>query len=406
MHLPAIDPRRRNILILTSIATKIFVLLFLVIVFHSFVDIYDYQLYAESVQNILSGALPWANGVAVFYPPLAFVPMIIAYLVASVTGSLGFFITMWILLAACDIVTVLCIYYVGLKLYSERTAYIAAMLYATAISVAYYSLCKYDAFPIFLAMLAVLATVYNDKTKGYLASVIGLFVKIWPVLLYPFLWVYNSGESSISSLIVEGKTRAIGILLATIVLFVAMIAVGYSAFLIYTNTIYCNTLVYTISQYFQLAGIQIPFSAMITAFHILAAGIILGALYYLYKKPKTPGLLLKVLLIALMATVLLMQYRSPQYSIWFMPLAALLLATDIWGILLFISVQILSFIEFPFAFWTLYTNSEYTSPLALGFFTLFFLAYGLLLWRALKMEEGKHHTGDAQVSKRKNKSRH
>lgn len=397
MSLPAINPRQRNILILTSIATKIFVVLFLLIIFHAFVDLYDYQLYYQSVQNILSGALPWANGVAVYYPPLAFVPMILSYAVASVAGPFGFVITMWILLAACDIVTILCIYYVGIKLYSERTAFIAAMLYATAISVAYYSLCKFDALPTCLAMLAILATIYGDKTKGYLASVAGLFVKIWPIVLYPFLWIYNSGSSS---LITEGKERAIGIVLATIVIFAAMIVAGFNGFLMYASVVYCNTIVYAISQYFLIAGVQLPFSVMITVFHIMAAATILGALCYFYKKPKTISLLLKVLLVSIMATVFLMQYRSPQYSVWFMPLAALLLATDVWGILLFIGMQIFSFIEFPFAFWTLYTNTQYTSPLALGFFSLFFLAYGLLLWRALKMEE-KNPAAEAPASKRK-----
>jgi hypothetical protein len=257
------------------------------------------------------------------------------------------------------------------------------MLYATAISAAYYSFCKFDALPTCLVMLAILATVYRDKTKGYLATVVGLFVKIWPIILYPFLWIYNSKDSS---LIAEGKKRAIGIALVTIVLFVAMMVAGYNGFLVYTDTVYCNTVVYAVSQYFLMAGVQLPFSAMVTVFHILTAATILGALYYLYRKPKTISLLLKVLLISIMATIFLMQYRSPQYNVWFMPFAALLLATDVWGILLFIGIQIFSFVEFPFAFWTIYTNTQYTSPFALGFFTIFFLAYGLLLWRALKME--------------------
>jgi hypothetical protein len=384
MHLPAIDPKKRNILILTSIATKIFVAFLLVIVFRSFIDMYDYQLYYQSVQNIVSGALPWANGVAVYYPPLAFFPMLISYAVSSFAGTFGFVVTMWILLAICDIVTIFCIYYIGLKLYSEQTAFIAAMLYATAISVAYYSLSKFDAFPTCLAMLAILATIYGDKTQGYLASVAGLFVKLWPILLFPFLWIYNSRRTS---LVTEGKKRALWIALSVIVLFGVMIAAGFNGFFMYTSVVYCNTIVYALSQYLQMAGIALPFSVIVTIFRILTAAIILGALYYQYKQPKTISLLLKVILISIMATIFLMQYRSPQYSVWFIPFAALLLATDIRGILLFTGIQILSFIEFPLAFYSLYTNVQYTSPLALGFFTLFFLAYGLLLWQALKMED-------------------
>ncbi len=399
MILPEINKTHRNILIATSIVTKIFVLLLLIFCFHSFVDTWDYGNYYAATENILKGLAPWDGGTTVMFPPLAFIPLLISYAVSLFFGGAGYIFSLWVLMALCDIVSILCIYWIGLKLYPEKTAFIAAMLYATAISIAYYSLCRIDSFPTCLAMLAILVTVYGDKTKGYLASVVGLFVKLWPIILYPFLWIYNSGGSS---LIAEGKKRAAWILLAAVVLFAAMIAAGYNGFLVVANTVLSNTPIYLVSQYLQIAGSNLPLSTIVIIFHILTGVIIIGALYYLYKKPKTLGLLLKVLLISLMAAVLLMQYRSPQYCEWFMPFAALLLATDIWGILLFIGVQIFSFIEFPLAFWGLYTNTEYTSPLALGFFTLLFLAYGLLLWRALKMDEKKNAV-EVPVSKRQNK---
>ena len=103
----------------------------------------------------------------------------------------------------------------------------------------------------------------------------------------------------------------------------------------------------------------------------------------MYKHPQTLTLLLKLILLTLMATIFFSQYRSPQYIVWFSPFAALLIANDKWGIVGYICVQILAFIEFPLVFYTLYVNSYYTSPLALGFFTVFFIASGLLLWRTL-----------------------
>ena len=368
---PIPSTKHRNIIIASSIITKILLLVMLFEVFHSFIDLYDYNLYIQSVQNILNGALPWANGVAVFYPPLAFIPMIISYFVAVLLNNgVGFIISMWVILAICDIITTLCIYYIGLKIYSEKTAYVAAMLYATAISVAYYSLTKYDAFPVCLSMLAILATIYGEQTKGYLTSVVGLFVKIWPIILYPFLWIYN-----------KNKSHPLGILIITILIFVGMIAFGYNGFLGYTNTVYCNTIVYLISQY-----IPVQLSTLITIFHILTVAIIFGMMYYLYKQPKSEMLLLKVIFVSIMAMVLLMQYRSPQYSIWFIPIAALLLATDIWGIVLFVSVQIISFIEFPVFFWNVYTNTQYTSSWAPVFFAVFFIMYGAMLWRVWNAE--------------------
>lgn len=380
MHLPTINTKSRNILILTSLATKIFLLLAL-----GFrVDMFDYQNYYNAMHNILNGLAPWAGGTTVYYPPLALVPMMISYLVSLIGGFLFFVLSMWTILAICDIITTICIYYIGLKLYSEKTAFIAAFLYATAFSSAYYSLTKFDAFPLCVAMLSILLTIYGEKTKGYLTNVIGFFIKDWPIILFPLFLIYNSRKTS---LLEELKRNALWIAIGGAILFVAMYAAGYIGFFQYSALIYCNTLVYTIFMYLQLAGVPISLNVLIILFHVLAVIAILGGWYYFYKKPKSIGLLLKMSLISIMALIFLLQYRSPQYEVWLMPIAALLLANNLRGILIFVGVQILSFIEFPIAFYTLYVNQQYISSWAVVFFTILFTAYGMLLWQALKFDQ-------------------
>jgi cytochrome c oxidase assembly factor CtaG len=103
----------------------------------------------------------------------------------------------------------------------------------------------------------------------------------------------------------------------------------------------------------------------------------------MYKKPKTITLMLKLILLTLMVTIFFSQYRSPQYIVWFSPIAAILIAEDIWGIAAFICTQLVAFVEFPLMFYTLYVNDHFTSPFALGFFTIDFILLGFLLWRAL-----------------------
>jgi len=383
MDLPKISTKHRNLLILTSIATKIFIIFLVTIALHSFLDMHDYIIYYQAVQNIFHGYLPWASGVDFNYPPVAILPMVISYIISIALGSFGFLISMWVLMIVCDIVTTLCVYYIGLKLFSEQVALIAGMLNASALSVAYFVLTRFDAFPTCLAMLAVLTTIYGEEVKGYAASIAGLFTKIWPILLYPFFWIYNSRHTS---LVIEGKKRAFWFLLAGAAVFGVMIWAGYNKFLVYASMVYCNTVPYTIFQYFQMAGIGIPFGIIAKIFQTLTVVIILGALYLMYIRPKTIALLLKLILVTLMVTIFFSQYRSPQYIVWFSPFAALLVANDIWGILVFIGVQVLALIEFPFAFWTLYVNDHYISSWALVFFSIFFLACGLLLWKSLKME--------------------
>ena len=384
MNLPKITPSRRNILILTPIITIIAVGLFGRIVFGSLTDLFDFQLYYQAVENILRGQMPWAEGVEFYYPPLAFVPLLIAYAISLAGGGfLVFALAMWALMLICTIITTFCVYYIGLKIYSEKTAFVAAILNATAISVAYYSLCRFDPFPTSLAMVAVLVTLYGDRKYGYLASVLGLFTKIWPIVVFPFLWLYNARDTSVME---EGKARAFAFLIGGGLLFGLMILGGYDKFLGYADRVYCNTIPYTVDQYLQLPGIAIPFGITAALFRILTVVVIAGALYLMYQQPKNIALMLKLILAVIIVITAFSQYRSPQYIVWFTPFAALLVAEDIWGILVFIGVQVLAYIEYPLGYGVLYVNDKYVSGWGLVFFTVFFLTIGLLMWRALKME--------------------
>ena len=381
MELPAIDPGRRNTLVFTSILTKVIVAIATTYVFGSFLDVFDYFNYYSIFPNILHGLWPWANGGQFSYPPLALVPMSIAYAGSIAGGFLGFVVIMWILMAACDIGTTLCVYYIGLKIYGERTAFTAAMLNATAFSAAYFALTKFDAFPVFVAAFALLATAYSNKMTGYLAAITGLFVKLWPMLLYPFLWLYNARDSSI---IQEGKERAAWLLLATGGLFGLMLWVGYNRFLFYVGVIYCNTIPYLISQILP----AVSFDMIVGVFRGLTVIVTLGALYWMFRKPGSLTRMVKMILLVTFALVFFLQYRSPQYSVWILPFVVLLVAGDLWSILVFYWVQALAYIEFPLTFYTLYVNEHYVSGWAPVFFAVLFISYGVLLWRAIR---GTHY---------------
>jgi hypothetical protein len=141
-----------------------------------------------------------------------------------------------------------------------------------------------------------------------------------------------------------------------------------------------------VNQYLQLLGIAIPFGIIATLFRVLTVLIILWALYLMEQQPKNIARMLKLILAVIIVVTVFSQYRSPQYIVWFTPFAALLVADDITGILLFIGVQIMAYIEYPLAYGVLYENTQYVSGGALPFFTVLFTMMGLLLWRALNME--------------------
>jgi hypothetical protein len=269
-----------------------------------------------------------------------------------------------------------------LRLYSEKSAFIAAMLSATAFSVAYYGLTRFDAFPTTIAAVAVLATIYGDKTKGYLGAVIGLFTKLWPMLLFPFFWLYNARGNSI---ITEGKKRAVWFLLAGSLAFGSMLWIGYNTFLVFftKDLVFCNTIPYTIYQYLQSTGVLVSFNTIANIFRILTLVIVIMAMYWMYKQPRSITIMPKMILVTIFVIIFFSTFRSPQYVVWLSPFAALLVAEDIWGIIAFYGVQVLTIIEYPLTYGKLWENHRYLSGWAQGFFTVLFIVYGFLLWRAL-----------------------
>jgi hypothetical protein len=391
MNLPKISPKHRNILIMSQIITLLAVGIFGIMVSGSFPDFGDFKVYYHGVQNIISGQLPWAHGVQFYYPPLAFIPVIIAYAVSCIGGGFFVFIlAMGALMLTCAMVTTFCVYYIGLKLYSEKIAFTAAFLNATAVSAAFYVVCRFDPFPTSLAMVAALATLYGEESRGYLASVLGLFTKLWPIVLFPFLWIYNARHTSI---IEEGKKRAFAFLSAGTMIFGLMLwcgytrVFGYANMLGFTDKVYCNTIPYTVNQYLHRVNIAVPFSSIAILFRILTVVVILGALYLMYQQPKNIARMVKLILVVTVVAIMFSQYRSPQYLVWFTPFAALLVADDLFGIVLFTGVQVLGYLEFPLSYSVLWVNSRYLSDGALVFFTVFFIMLGLLLWRAWIRED-------------------
>jgi hypothetical protein len=351
----------------------------------TFLDTFDMGLYYQAMQNVFSGMLPWANSVDFRYPPLTIVPTALSYLASLAMGGQGWFLlSMWILMIGCEIITVFCVYWIARKMYPEYTAFIAALLTATAISSTYFTITKYDAFPTCLMMLAILFTVYDDKAKGYLMCVAGLFAKLFPIGAYPFMWIYNSRDTS---LIQEGKKRAFWIAGISAALLAVFWVLGYNRFLEYASESYCDTILYLISQCLSIAGINFPFPILSDMFRFLTVIAILLIVWWAVTGPKTIARMIQCILLSLLIVVFFSQYRSPEYIVWFTPLIALLLADSYWGIALFTAIQFIEYINFPWGFYRIWTNPAYTSPWAIPFFTIYFLIYGVLIWYLIKRKD-------------------
>lgn len=382
-------------LILAVIIAKFLVAFVTTVVFGSFIDAFDIGIYLKYTLLTLGGEFPYTS--AEFqYPVLAFIPMMIAVIPAFLFQSqMAFVFAFQALMIVCDIVTILCVYLICLKLWDEKTALYAGLLYAAAFSAAYFVITKYDAFPTALLMLAILFTVYGQKMKGYAASVLGAFAKIFPGIALPFLVLYNAKRTSLKEEIVSAMKIGLPIFL---VLFVPL-------FLLYPETLkiylpvrselgyYSNTLTFTIYSWLHdVLGLGVSIGIVSAVMYaVMGIGILL-LLFAAWKLPqKDPVLMLKLMLFAIILVVLCSKVRSPQYIVWFTPLLCILAIDDIKKIAALLVFQALAYIEFPLMFGAFYTALTYTEPvlssgwtITLVMFTLEYLALLVCLWLVVK----------------------
>jgi hypothetical protein len=378
-------------LIIASLVTKLLVIFITTSVFHSFVDLFDIGYYYDHGILLIQGQIPYLN-FSIDYPILVFVPICLALIPAMIFQNvMAFVYSFQFLMVLCDLVTLICVYLIGLKLWDERTAFYSGLLCAIAFSAAYFVITKYDAFPTVLLMLAITFTLYNKTIEGYAAAIIGFFAKIFPIIAFPFFVMFNSkGRSFKQELIVVAKI----VIPVSVVFFLPFFLLNPEILKIYVPVrsefgYYSNTLTFTIYSWMHdifKIGISIDTISAIM-YVVMGLGLLL-LVYIAYKTPeKNPKLLIKLLLCAIILLVICAKVRSPQYIVWFTPLICILAIDDIKKIALLLLVQVLAYIEFPLMFGAFYTANSYTAPvfsagwqLTLIIFTLEYFALLVCVW--------------------------
>jgi len=388
------------VLIAISLVVKIIVLFMTPGIFHSFIDYFDLEFYFEHGIYLLQGQLPYVN-YSFDYPILLFVPITIALVPAlAFQNAMGFVYTFQFLMVLCDIVTLLCIYFIALKIHNLKIAFLAGLIYSTAFSTSYFVLTKYDAFPTCMLMLAVLFTVYEMNMKGYIAAGFGFFAKIFPAIAFPFMILYNSKKASLKDEIIAVLKVMVPLSLVLLLPVLVIRPDAIKTYLFATGAsvgVYANTATYTLYSWLNGVGhIGVSPENVSLMMYGLMGIAMLYLLYNAYRDTeKRPIMLLKTLLCALIVVIFFTKFHSPQYIVWFTPFLCILVADDIYKIVLFYIVQVFAYIEFPLMFGSFYTNSEYTNPtgstgwyMTLVFFTLQYLALLVLVYTIIRPKGG------------------
>jgi hypothetical protein len=399
-----IDPTRSDVkkLIGISILVKVVLVLITVFIMQSFIDTFAITYYAEKVAGIFNGEIPYVTYV-LEYPILALIPMIIASIPAIILNDgLVYIISFILLMVACDCVTIYCIYKIALKVWANhKQAYIAGLLYVLAISVAYVTITEYAAFVTMLMMLGIMFTLYGgDRVKGYGSMFAGFFAKAFPAIALPFIILYISKQTSLKQeLITCIKYGAI----AVAILFIPFFLINPSnidTYLFKINgqdrEVYASSVIYmAYSWIHDVLNIAITQGMLIVLAKVVMVSVLAYLVYSYYKSQNTEaGLLIKYILLAIFTVVTLMQFHSPNYDSWYVPLICILAVDDIRKMALLMLSQLVAYIVFPLSFFSLWGNPSYTSAvgtpgwqLALLLFTIQFVILISLVWLVTNPKE-------------------
>jgi len=372
LTIPNIDrqtlARNLSLLGITSIITKLMVLFLTVSLFNSFVDLFDISVYFGYASNVLNGQIPYVD-FSVEYPFLFMIPVLIPLIPAVIANDPNAYVTGFqVLMAFFDILTLFLVYLIGLRLFDDKQAFRAALLYATAFAASYFILTKYDSFPTFLLVLGVFAAVYGMPARGYLAVILGFFTKIFPIIAVPYLILFNAAETSRKAEIVSLLKVAAGCSVILLVPMIFLVQDWYRPFLFATGTgvgVYANTVTYTL--YNILNGLlQIPISEDIISLAMYALMIgIAGSLVLVswVKGVESPRRLLVLIVVTLFSVIFCTKFHSPQYLVWLTPFYALLLVGSLRDVIVFYLLQAVVYIEFPLSWGILYVNRGYINEI-------------------------------------------
>ncbi len=369
-------------LILAVVFAKFLIAFFTTTVFHSFVDLFDIGYYLDMGLLLIQGQLPYVD-FDFAYPILLLIPIIISLVPAVLfDNGMAFVFTFQALMILCDIVTVLCVYLICLRLWNERKAFLAGLLYTAMFSAGYFVITKYDSFPTCFLMIAILCTLYGHAVKGYAASITGFFIKVFPGIALPFLILFNAKKISLREEVFSAIKVGIPLF---IVLFLPLFILSPGTLKIYIPVrselgYYSNTLTFTLYSWLHdVLGLGISIDLVSAGMYLFMGAGILLLLFVAWKLPQRDAvLMLKLVLCAIVLVVICAKVRSPQYIVWFTPLLCILAVDDIRKIAALFVFQAFAYIEFPLMFGAYYTALAYTAPVLSGGWMVTLVMFSLM----------------------------
>ena len=332
------------------LVTGIFGLSFITSLFH-FYDTSDLTFYFNACYYLLHGVLPYYRFIFP-YPPLALLPMLLAY--PSFPVIFGFEMLI------CQFIILFCVYEITLHIKPE-SAFLAALIYSLSLPVWFFTFTRYDSFVVALMMLGFYFMIKQKYDHSLYLIVAAICTKLFPAILLPFLLFH-------SKFIVKTKLLifvVIGVILSVLLYPVTLSILSSDL----SRSTYVNTFFYNLSSVNPV---------VIAAVYLFICSFLCCIIVqlFLYISDPTDYRLLRVILFLLVTLILILSYHSPQYILWVLPLMAILVSMQDWKYHAgYFILCFLSFLEYPVFFGAYYVNSaQYT-----GWIPYFFILYYVVM---------------------------
>ncbi|MFA6332608.1 MAG: hypothetical protein WCX22_06630, partial [Methanoregula sp.] len=314
----------------------------------------DTNLYYWYATSLTWGQIPYSS-YYVPYPQFFFIPLLIALVPVLVVKSYTVFILTWsALMVIVDMATLVLVYSVAGKLWGRDRAFLCGLLYATAISAAFFIPITYDVVPSFLLILSLWMYLYRSELAGFLLATAGLLTKWYPAFALPYFLLHGlktgkSWRDFILPIALSGL-----LVLVTVVPFV-LINTGE---FIRTYTIHfgrtpeVNSAICYLDTLFSFLG-HVELFRSLTILLVLAGELAL-VYWYFRHLDSGPQALIGCIFLAIFTFVLANKVFSTNYIIWLVPFLSLLLVKTPRHILLFYTVQAILYLETPVLFGIIY----------------------------------------------------
>jgi hypothetical protein len=347
---------------------------------------FDTTYYYHYAQYVTSGKIPYLD-FTVEYPQLFFIPVLLAMIPTFVSpGYWVFYFSFVSIMVVLNIATLICVYYIALKLFTREKAFLCSCLYATAILPAYFAFATYDAAPTFLLVLSFYLFIYQKEMSTFITALLGSFTKWFPIFSLPYYLIYQIKNheqkrklrieilvSGLLAVIISGPFMLFNLknFLATYSMQIQRTAESNS-FIYFMDNITRTFFHFVVFENFSL-------------FILIVVEVMLILFYYRYcgkNCANNPLVLLYMIFLSIFVFILLNKEFSPQFLVWVTPFLALILHNSKKEISMFYLVQLIIFIEFPLLFNIVYSpGSSYSifeNSLPTSQFIFFVIKFSIL----------------------------